>query len=460
MKKKYSQSLFIFRRDLRLEDNTGFIKACAESELVIPCFIFDPRQVENENKYRSANAIQFMLESLIDLQEQLKKRDGKLYLFYGKPNAIVKEIIKNQKIDAVFCNRDYTPFSIQRDLEIEKICMKAGIIFEQSEDLLLHSPEEIMSGSGKPYSVFSAFFKNAFKLSVANPHVLKATDFYIKKIDIAQNSAIYNKILPEQNPHIASHGGTHNAYKILNHLKGQEDYVKERDFPALDSTTHLSAHLKFGTISVRQAYYAIVQELGKGHPLIRQLFWRDFFTHVAFHSPFVFGSAYHSKYNNLPWKNDTQDFHAWCKGNTGFPIVDAGMRELNATGYMHNRVRMIVASFLVKDLHINWLWGEKYFAQQLIDYDPAVNNGNWQWSASTGCDAQPYFRIFNPWLQQKKFDANCDYIKKWVPELKHLTPKIIHTLFKENAPTIKNYPRPMVDHTSESAIAKKLYKGA
>ena len=193
-------------------------------------------------------------------------------------------------------------------------------------------------------------------------------------------------------------------------------------------------------------------------PLIKQLYWRDFFTQVAYHSPFVFGQPFHEKYSKLPWSNSEKAFTAWCTGTTGFPIVDAGMRELNATGFMHNRVRMIVASFLTKDLHIDWRKGERYFAQQLVDYDPAVNNGNWQWCASTGCDAQPYFRIFNPWLQQKKFDPQCIYIKKWVPELQKILPLTIHTWYKEDSPPIKNYPRPMVDHGVESKKAKELYK--
>lgn len=194
--------------------------------------------------------------------------------------------------------------------------------------------------------------------------------------------------------------------------------------------------------------------------LIQQLFWRDFFTHVAYNSPYVFGEAFQQRFNNLNWSKSKKNFEAWCEGKTGFPIVDAGMRQMNKTGFMHNRPRMIVASFLTKDLHLNWLWGEKYFAQQLEDYDPCVNNGNWQWSASTGCDAQPYFRIFNPWTQQKKFDSDCTYIKEWVPELKNIDPKIIHSWHKESSPKIKGYPRPIVDHSEEQKLAKKFYKEA
>ncbi len=224
----------------------------------------------------------------------------------------------------------------------------------------------------------------------------------------------------------------------------------------MDATSRLSAHLKFGTCSVREVYYAIVQQLSPEHPLLRQLYWRDFFTHIAFHYPHVFGKAFHPQYDNLVWDNNRGHFQRWAEGTTGFPIVDAGMRELNATGFMHNRVRMIVASFLTKDLHISWRWGERYFAQHLVDYDPAVNNGNWQWAASTGCDAQPYFRIFNPWLQQQKFDPDCQYIYRWIPELNGIPATIIHKWYSKHVDA--PYPAPMLDHARESQIAKERYK--
>jgi deoxyribodipyrimidine photo-lyase len=459
MSLKNKKSLFIFRRDLRLEDNTALIKAAEQSETIIPCFIFDPRQVDNENSFKSNNCIQFMIESLIDLNDQLKKHNGHLYLFYGQAEQVVADLIKAETIDAIFCNRDYTPFSMKRDQAIKNECLKAEITFEQFGDALLNEPEMIKSASGTPYAIFTAFFKHSSKhFSVQEPQYVKKIFFYSKKIALDKTSAIFKTILPEPNENIYVHGGRANALKIIAELKNFTQYSKERDFPELEATTHLSAHNKFGTISIRELYWAIAKELGKSHTLIQQLYWRDFFTHVAFHSPFVFGHAFREKYDSLPWENDVTKFKAWREGKTGFPIVDAGMRELNETGYMHNRVRMIVGSFLVKDLHIDWLWGEKYFAQMLVDYDPAVNNGNWQWVASTGCDAQPYFRIFNPWLQQKKFDAQCEYIKKWVPELKHLTPKVIHSWFKNTSPKLKDYPAPIVDHSKESTLAKKQYK--
>lgn len=235
-----------------------------------------------------------------------------------------------------------------------------------------------------------------------------------------------------------------------------QNYKDTHDFPSL-STTLLSPHLKFGSLSIREVYHTIAAKLGGEHSLIRQLYWRDFYSQIAFHAPFVFGHPYQKKFQTLPWSENKKAFAAWCAGKTGFPIVDAGMRQLNQTGFMHNRVRMIVASFLVKDLHINWLWGERYFAQQLIDYDPAVNNGNWQWCASTGCDPQPYFRIFNPWLQQKKFDPEAEYIKKWVVELQDIPTQLIHNWYRSDD-IIPHYPRPIVEHSKESKKAKEDYR--
>lgn len=228
-----------------------------------------------------------------------------------------------------------------------------------------------------------------------------------------------------------------------------------RNLPSLSGTTGLSAHHKFGTISIRESYWAVRSALGKSHTLVRELYWRDFFTHIGFHYPHVLSGCFHERYDTLKWENDEVKFKAWCQGRTGFPIVDAGMRELNITGFMHNRMRMITASFLVKDLHIDWRWGEKYFAQRLVDYDPLVNNGNWQWAASTGCDAQPYFRIFNPWLQQAKYDPKCLYIKQWVKELAGCTPKRIHRI-QDNIPT--EYVSPIVDHAVASQKAKAMFK--
>lgn len=456
--KLHKKSLFIFRRDLRLSDNTALLQALQESQVVITCFIFDPRQIGDTNTYRSMNAMQFMIESLKDLMAQLKEHNGTLYLFYGVADAVVEKLIKQEKIDAVYVNQDYTPFSVHRDEQINKVCIHHDVAFVSCHDLLLTEPYEVLSGGNVPYAIFTPFFKTASKIPVAQPKALpRNAPLYTKAIKSAESTTLFKRIVPKQNQNVWVQGGTDTAKKILRTLKKFKSYAHDHDYPALD-TTYLSAHLKFGTLSVREVYHQIESKLGNTHPLIRQLYWRDFFTHVAYHSPFVFGEPFKEKYKKLAWNTNKKMFERWCTGTTGFPIVDAGMRQLNATGFMHNRVRMITGSFLIKDLFINWLWGEKYFAQQLIDYDPAVNNGNWQWVASTGCDSQPYFRIFNPWLQQKKFDADCVYIKTWVPELKKVPSQAIHRWYAKHQDYDSEYPKPMVDHATQSRIAKEYYK--
>lgn len=456
--KQYKKSLVIFRRDLRLHDNTALQEALEKSDIVIPVFIFDPRQITKKNIYKSTNAIQFMLESLTDLERQLKKQKATLYYFYGLPHQIVKELIEKEKIDAVFVNRDYTPFSINRDQRIKQLCLEHAVAFESLHDLLLHAPEKTLKTDGTPYNKFTPFWRKCSRLSVSEPVALPGnSNFYSGTLIGAQKSAqLFPKILSKKNKDIHQKGGRSQAQAILQKLEKFKDYPATRDFPTI-ATTNLSAHHKFGTISIRESYHAIKKTLSKNHELLKQLFWRDFFTQIAYFSTFVFGQPFQEKYKNLSWNSNKDDFDRWCKGQTGFPLVDAGMRQLNKTGFMHNRARMVVASFLVKDLHINWLWGEKYFAKKLIDYDPAVNNGNWQWCASTGADSQPYFRIFNPWLQQKKFDPQCKYIKKWVPELKKLKADEIHGWYSSKL-EVARYPKPMVQHERESKKAKLLYK--
>lgn len=449
----FEKALFLFRRDLRLEDNTGLIFALEQAKSVIPAFIFSPEQI-TRNSYRSDHCLQFMIESLEDLEEQLKKKGGRLYLFMGKPAAIVSACIQKQKVDAVFVNRDYTPYSIERDRLIEAVCKNSGIFFQSFEDALLHPPEETLKSDGKPYSIFTPYFRRASKLPVPLPATCRKHNFSKESIAFAEDHQIYQKILPKRASQAP--GGRAAALKILKNIGKCEKYASERNFPSLDATTHLSAHLKFTTCSPREVYWAITKNLGRHSELIRSLYWRDFFTSIALFFPKVFGHSFHEKFDKIRWSYNRRRFRLWCEGKTGFPIVDAGMRELNATGYMHNRVRMIVASFLVKDLHIDWRWGEKYFAQLLIDYDPAVNNGNWQWSASTGCDSQPYFRIFNPWAQQLKFDPDCIYIKRWIPELASFTPKQIHNWPLEEG--TQHYPAPMLDHAKEAKKTLAAYK--
>jgi len=450
----YNKSLFIFRRDLRLQDNTALNEALRLSKQVLPCFIFDPRQID-AHPYQSQPALHFMLQSIADLDQQLQSVGGNLTLYKGLPDQVIACALKQQSIQAVFINRDYTPFSRRRDAELAETCQKLGLSLYILADALLTEPEQALKSDQTPYKVFTAFYNNARQIPVALPQALSAQRFLsiASEVSIEQVALSFSKATVE-----ISKGGRLQALGILEQLAEQADYLNTRDFPVLDSTSKLSAHLKFGTCSVREVYYALINALGSEHPLIRQLYWRDFFTHIAYHYPRVFGKAFLEKFANLHWDNNLDYFQAWADGRTGFPIVDAGMRELNATGFMHNRVRMIVASFLVKDLHVSWRWGERYFAQHLVDYDPCVNNGNWQWAASTGCDAQPYFRIFNPWLQQQKFDADCQYIYRWIPELKAYMPKMLHQWHKQHQPG--SYPAPIIDHAVESHSTKARYKDA
>jgi deoxyribodipyrimidine photo-lyase len=450
--KIYDTSLFIFRKDLRTADNTALNLALQQSKKVIACFIFDKRQLETHS-YQSKPALHFMLQSLGDLQNQFKNINSKLTLFQGLPSDIIENLHARNNIQAVFFNRDYTPFSLQRDSEISMLCAKLNIDLFVCADALLNEPEQAVKNDGGAYKVFTAFYNNARQICVPQPQPLTIGQF----LTVDSTTTLEEISLLDTFQTTTIQGGRVVALAQLENIKRCVHYAENRDVPALQNTSHLSAHLKFGTISVREAYAAITKDLGFEHSLLRQLYWRDFLTHIAFHFPQVFGHAFVEKFDKIPWENDLQKFQAWTDGKTGFPIVDAGMRELNETGFMHNRVRMIVASFLTKDLRISWRWGERYFAQHLIDYDPCLNNGNWQWSASTGCDAQPYFRIFNPWLQQQKFDPNCGYIYRHVPELRAISAKILHQWDKKHYGNF--YPKPIVDHSYESSLTKALFKG-
>ncbi len=447
----YDTSLFIFRRDLRLDDNTALNAALSVSRHVIPCFIFDPRQIE-PHPYQSQTGLVALLDAVEHLQKQLAAMGGELALYAGIPEQILKQIHQHHPIQAVFCNRDYTPFSRQRDVALAETCQELRISLHYSADALLNEPEHVLKKDKTPYQVFTAFYNCSKQLPVALPQALCHQNF-LTPIPRLETTCL---ALPQKPLNLVFNANRDGALAILSTMTHYRNYAQTRDFPACQGNTGLSLHLKFGTCSIREAFYAITEHLGCEHPLLRQLYWRDFFTQIAFHFPSVFGRSFNEKFVNLTWDNNRDYFNAWREGRTGFPIVDAGMRELKQTGFMHNRVRMIVASFLVKDLHIDWRWGERYFAQQLVDYDPCVNNGNWQWAASTGCDAQPYFRIFNPWLQQQKFDTDGVYLYQWVPELKRYPVKIIHEWHKMHQGN--DYPPPIVDHAIESKKSQLQYK--
>jgi deoxyribodipyrimidine photo-lyase len=442
--KKFKIVLFLFRRDLRIEDNTGLMFALKHAEIVVPAFILTPEQIEH-NPFRSDHCLKFMIESLQDLDMQLEEKGAFLHLFRGKPEEIVNQCIGRLKLEAVVVNRDYTPYSQQRDLKIETVCKNKKIPFYAFDDALLHSPEETLKNNGDPYKIFTPYYRYVTKLEVAKPQHNPKNNYFRKSIPGSEAWSILSHIVPKRIKNSLV-GGRSEAVKILKKIGD------------LNEGSHLSPYLKFTVCSPREVYAALVKA-NPSHPLIRALHWRDFFTKIAFFFPYVFTGAFHSKYNSLKWSCNQEAFQRWCMGTTGFPIVDAAMREMNATGFMSNRMRMVTASFLIKDLYVDWRWGEKYFAQTLVDYDPAVNNGNWQWVAGTGCDAQPYFRIFNPWSQQKKFDPDCHYIKTWLPELKNLDARSIHKWHtnKDNS-KCSYYPAPMVDHEEAAKKNRAFYQ--
>ena len=452
---EYDTSLFIFRRDLRLSDNTGLINALETSREVIPLFILDKRIVGKNNI--NANIIQFLVESLSDLDNQLKQNVTRLNIIYDEPEKAIRNLFSQHDIEAIYFNRDYTPYSQKRDQRIAEISIKQGIDLHISNDYLMNEPEAVFTTKNDPYTVFTPYYNKALQIRIKYPKKNDHKNYFQGDINCKNKIENVELYIKEKNPNLTVHGGINNCSTILDNLSQYSNYEFERDYPALNKTTHLSAYLKFGICSVREVYHKIRAQLGEDHPLIRQLYWRDFFTQIGYYFPRVFSNSFRVKYDEIKWEEDTKKFQTWCDGKTGFPIVDAGMRELNTTGYMHNRVRMIVASFLTKDLHVDWRKGEQYFAKNLVDFDISVNNGNWQWAASTGCDAQPYFRIFNPWTQQKKFDAECKYIKKWIPELAEVENKVIHNWFKTNNFDEIDYPKPIIDHKIESKKSKEIY---
>lgn len=458
--KNIARSIFVFRRDLRVYDNTALLAAMRASESVIPVFVLDSRQCR-PHQYFSINAVGFLIESLFELRQEIAEQGGQLVISEGVAEEIIPDLAKRFGASSVFVNKDYTPFSRRRDRELAQRLEGAGIGFHSFSDALLLEPSEFSKADGKPYTVFTPFYKKASTIPVRSPSEPSERLRFAKP-----DSALGDWAPADLNKYFAvgaaaqrvHRGGRKEGLKLLQRLSERANYDRERDYPALAATTLLSPHNKFGTLSIREVYREMARHFGKECTLIRELYWRDFFTHIAWHFPHVFESSFQAGLDALEWSNNDEHFEAWCQGRTGFPIVDAGMRELIATGNMHNRVRMIVASFLVKDLHVNWRRGEAFFARHLTDYDPSVNNGSWQWAASTGCDAQPYFRIFNPWLQQAKFDPQCSYIKRWVPELAAVYAKNIHALADDDCQRAKGYPAPIVDHAIEKEVTLEAFE--
>jgi deoxyribodipyrimidine photo-lyase len=459
MTKKYHNGLFIFRRDFRVIDNVGLNLANELCQHVTPIFIFTPEQVTDTNKYKSDNAVQFMIESLQDLSSQISKMGGKLLCFYGHNNAIVSYLLKELDINVVCFNADYTPYAIQRESTIINICDKMNISVEYGHDYYLHVPGTVLNGSGNPYQKFTPFYNTILKKKVEPPAGLRKIHFSSTSKHLQHTIKLDDalKRFTKINPDILVHGGRVNAIKQMKQAAiNIKKYAETRD-ELSKHTSELSAYIKFGSISIREVYKTFRTKT----EFIRQLYWRDFYCSILYSFPNVLEHSLKPKYDNIKWTYNDAWFKKWCQGVTGFPVVDAAMRQLNVTGYMVNRARLIVASFLVKTLLISWQKGAKYFSQQLTDYDPASNQLNWQWVSSSGPDSQPFFRIMNPWLQTENFDKDCIYIKTWVPELSLVDPKIILNWETEweNNKDVK-YPKPIVNYAEQKKKALAMYAKA
>jgi deoxyribodipyrimidine photo-lyase len=452
-------TVHIFRRDLRLEDNTALNKAAERGDDVLPVFIFDPRQVE-ANDYKSGNAVQFMIESLHDLDKKLRSQhDSELHVLWGEAPSVVEDLVRHDEVNAVSFNADITPFSKERDDAIKAVCEDYDVDCHMTHDAYLTRPGTVKTNKGTTYKVFSYFEKKAKKQSVDRPTTedLSFTRLDVKTISLEEAK---DKSLDEENPDLAVHGGRDHGEAHLAKAASLDDYETTREKPSIEGTSKLSAYLKFGVVSPREAYWAVRDEHGESHGIISELYWRDFYAHLLDAYPEVLHENMKDKYDSVKWRDDADGLERWKEGRTGFPIVDAAMRQLTKTGWMHNRCRMIVASFLCKDLRIHWKEGEQFFAQHLVDYDPASNNGGWQWAASTGADSQPYFRIFNPWRQQEDYDPDCEYIKEYVTELRGLDPDVIHGLEDNDVPNGVDYPEQILDHREASQKTKEVFKNA
>lgn len=458
------RGLFIFHRDLRIYDNAGLNHAADSCDTLYTCFIFTPEQVTSKNEYKSNNSVQFMIESLVGLNNDIKNKGGELLCFFGNPHNVLKHLIEKLDITSVFFNRDYSPYAIQRDSEATTLCDKYDVDCQPYSDYYLYEPGTVLVESSKnAYKKYTPFYNAVITKSVDSPVIKRKFPFEIIKNDLKYTILLKDAMsrFVKINPNILVHGGRNNAKdKLFTALRDQDVYDTTRDLFKC-KTTHLSAYIKFGCVSIREVYHSFKKQFGLDHGLIRELIWREFFAHVLYGYPEVVGKSYQSKYRSLKWSQSETNMEKWKKGETGFPIVDAAMREMNTTGYMHNRGRMTTASFLIKTLLIDWRVGEQYFAQKLTDYDIASNNGNWQGISGTGVDMKPYFRDMNPWIQSYKFDINAEYIKKWVPELKEVDASDIHKwhdTYSDAKYKGVNYPKPIVDYSTQKEKMLEMYK--
>jgi deoxyribodipyrimidine photo-lyase len=424
-----------FRRDLRLSDNAALYHALRTGIPVLPVFIFD-KNILDQLDDKADRRVEFIHAAITELQQQLVQMGSTLEVYYDYPKEVYKKLLERYDIEAVFTNHDYEPYAQERDAAIAALLKEHGTGFKTYKDQVIFEKSEVVKDDGKPYTVFSPY---------ARKWRAKLNNFYLKAYPTEKYFSNFYKQTPVAIPTLLSIGFQPVALPFPS--KELEEavirhYGENRNFPSLEKgTSKMGVHLRFGTVSIR---YLARKAMDWNDVYLNELIWRDFYHAILWHFPQVGkGASFKPEYDKIEWRNNETEFEHWCNGTTGYPIVDAGMRELNTTGYMHNRVRMIVASFLTKHLLIDWRWGEAYFAQKLLDFDLAANNGGWQWASSSGCDAAPYFRVFNPSLQTEKFDKDLRYIRKWIPELNEF-----------------NYPQPIVQHELARKRVLEVYAKA
>jgi len=417
-------AIFWFRRDLRLNDNAGLYHALKENENVLPIFIFDT-DILNQLDDKADARVEFIHQHIEKLNKQLVEVESSIFVSIGKPLEVFNNLSKKYKITKVYTNHDYEPYAIKRDNEIANLLQSFGASFHTFKDQVIFEKGEVVKDDHKPYTVFTPYMRKWKS---------KLNSFYTKPYPTQKYFKHFIKTQPFPIPTLTEVGFKKSTIKFPTPVLNEsivKQYEEQRDIPSKSGTSRLSVHLRFGTLSIREL---VTKAQTLNETWLNELIWREFYMMILYHFPHVVSSAFKPNYNHIPWTNNEEHFNLWCQGKTGYPIVDAGMRELNETGFMHNRVRMITASFLTKHLLIDWRWGEAYFAKKLLDFELSSNNGGWQWSASSGCDAAPYFRVFNPYEQTKKFDPQLKYIKHWIPgydELNYIKPIIDHKFARE-----------------------------
>lgn len=464
----YPCSLCWFRRDLRLHDHAALFHALKNGATVHCVFVFD-NDILDKLPNKSDRRVDFIWQSVLELHNELEKLGNTLHVLHGSARELIPLLARQLKAEAVYCNRDYEPAAMERDHFVAQQLNAEGIFFHNHKDQVIFDRDEVLNGSGKPYAVFTAY-KNAW--------LKKLDDFFLRPYPTGMYFSRLAQCDSTQLPGLGSLGfnpadpglpcGMSGAGILFGDFQSRmESYCEARDFPAINGTSLLSTHLRFGTISIRAlARYARHAPGSGAQTWLSELIWRDFYQMLLSHHPQVVHHAYKSRFDDLAWDNNRDWFAAWCEGRTGYPLVDAAMRQLKCTGFMHNRLRMVTASFLVKDLQIDWRWGEAWFAEHLLDYDLASNNGGWQWAASTGCDAQPWFRIFNPVTQSQRFDPEGVFIRCYVQELTNCPGKTIHEPWKLSPAAQKesgiligrDYPLPIVDHALARVKTLEMFK--